>query len=487
MTSPSARGRLRAFLAGHMALVIMVLAIAGLGAAWATKAPCASTYQDAAGNAQLDWLAWRQYEDHCYSDVIPLYSLERLQAGDFPYATSWQDSPGGRDRYMEYPVVTGLLQYGGAVITKAWLTLKGSPDYPDPPEVIMYFTVMVVALAAAWLAAVAMTLPLAARPRDVALMALSPLVAVHAFTNFDTLAVALAAGGLLAWSRQRPLLAGVLLGIGGAAKLYPLFVLGPLLVLCWRAGHLRSWRRAALGATGAWAAVNAPIALLFPTGWLEFFRLNSTRPADYDSIYSAISVLTGWAGFDGPLAADQSPRILNLVSAAAFLAACAGIAAIAMTAQRRPRVASLVFLVVAAFLLTNKVWSPQYSLWLVPLAVLALPRWLPLLAWMAVDAALWVPRLGFFLNIADPARGNSQEVFVRVVLVRDALVLLLCAWVIYTIYRPSADPVRADGPDDPAGGVLNDAPDQVSYAPRWRQSRHARTGPALEPAAHNGP
>ena len=33
------------------------------------------------------------------------------------------------------------------------------------------------------------------------------------------------------------------------------------------------------------------------------------------------------------------------------------------------------FLIVVAFTLTNKVYSPQYSLWLVPLAVMARPRW----------------------------------------------------------------------------------------------------------------
>ena len=53
-----------------------------------------------------------------------------------------------------------------------------------------------------------------------------------------------------------------------------------------------------------------------------------------------------------------------------------------------PRLAALCFLIVAAFLLVNKVWSPQYSLWLVPLAVLALPRWRVLLTWMLVDALL---------------------------------------------------------------------------------------------------
>ena len=40
-----------------------------------------------------------------------------------------------------------------------------------------------------------------------------------------------------------------------------------------------------------------------------------------------------------------------------------------------PRLAQLGFLIVAGFLLVNKVYSPQYVLWLLPLAVLARPRW----------------------------------------------------------------------------------------------------------------
>jgi uncharacterized membrane protein len=464
--------------------MIILLAVAGLGLGWLTKAPCLDTYRLPDGQTALNWQDYRQYEQSCYSDVIPLYDVERLKDGGFPYKTSWQDPSTGADRYMEYPVVTGLLQYGVAVATRGALDLIGDPRHPGEPSVIIYFALMAVVLALAWLAAVAMTLPLAARPRDVALMALSPLIAVHAFTNFDTVAVALAAGGLLAWARKRPLLAGVLLGIGAAAKLYPLFILGPLLVLCWRTRHVRAWWRAAAAAAVAWLVVNAPIAILYPEGWKEFFRLNARRPADYDSIYHAISVFTGWQGFDGPLYQGQSPAILNVVTLALFAGICAGIVLIGVLAPRRPRVASLVFLVVAGFLLTNKVWSPQYSLWLVPLAVLALPRWLPLIAWMAADAYLWVPRMGFFLNLGDPSRGNSPETFLTVVLIRDALVAMLCAWIIWTIFRPAADPVRATGADDPAGGVLDNAPDRIAvrtWQRRWHRSRRAPTGPARGP------
>jgi uncharacterized membrane protein len=182
-------------------------------------------------------------------------------------------------------------------------------------------------------------------------------------------------------------------------------------------------------------------------GWSEFFRLNQTRPADPDSLYFVTSYFTGWAGFDGPLAAGQAPAVLNAVSAALFVVLCAAIAVLAWKAPRTPRVASLAFLVVASFLLVNKVWSPQYSLWLVPLAVLALPRWRLLLGWMVVDALVWAPRMYYYLTPEE--RGLPPDWFLGTVLLRDAVVVLLCALVVRSVLRPEEDPVRAFGDDDP--------------------------------------
>jgi len=445
----------------------MLLAVIGLGIGWSAKATCAQSYRMDGGQVVLDWRDYRQYDHYCYSDIIPLYGLERLQDGDLPYKTGWVDDGNARTRYMEYPVVTGMLQYGVMRVTKSYLKATQGLANPDPPEVVVYFALMAAVLALCWLIAVRCTIPLAARPWDVALMALSPLIMVHAFTNFDTLAVALGAAGMLAWARQKPGAAGVLFGLGAAAKLYPLFILGPLLVLCLRTGRMGPWWRALTGAVSAWLVVNLPFMVLYPHGWWEFFRLNSMRPADHDSIYNAISVFTGWAGFDGPLAANQAPEKLNLVSLGLFVLACLAVAAIGLTAARRPRVASLAFLLVAAFLLTNKVWSPQYSLWLVPLAVLALPRWIPLLAWMSVDAYVWYPRMGYFLGMAVPGRGNSPERFLSVVLIRDLLVVIVCGLIVRTIYWPQTDPVRAAGFDDPAGGPLDGAADRPAGRLGW--------------------
>lgn len=465
--------------------VILLLAVAFLALGWFAKSPC---LQQQGPGPSLDWSNSRQYVAMCYSDTIPLYGAEHLNEGAFPYKSSWLDNAGTPNqqlRYMEYPVVTGMYQYAAMVVAKTWYSLARQGFLPGAIEVVIYFNVVAFGLALGWLVTVWATAQVARRRVwDAALVAISPLVVVHALTNFDALATAAAAAGLLAWARQRPVLAGILLGIGGAAKLYPLLLLGPLLVLCVRTGDLgrgprSQWVRAAVGAGMAWLAVNAPIAALFPAGWKEFFRLNSVRGADPDSIYNVVTSFTGWPGFDGGLAHGQAPTVLNTVSLVLFGAVCAGVAWLGLTARRRPRVAQLGFLLVAGFLLTNKVWSPQYSLWLVPLAVLAVPRTRVLLGWMALDALVWVPRMFYYLGVAN--KGLPEQAFTGAVLIRDLAVLGLCVLVVREIYRPQDDLVREGGfDDDPAGGVLDGA---VDAAPRWLPSR-LRPRPAAPGRPH---
>ncbi len=462
--------------------VVLLLAVVFLALGWGSKAACLQQTQTDGGAPFLDWQGSRQYVAMCYSDTVPLYGGERLDVGAFPYKTAIVDPGESADtvRYMEYPVLTGLYQYGASTISRAWVHAAERAPLPTAIPVVVYFTVVALGLALAWLTTVWATFAVTGRRVwDAALVAVSPLVAVHAFTNFDPLATAFAATGLLAWSRKRPVLAGVLLGLGGAAKLYPLFLLGPLLVLCLRSGRLGEWWRAAVAAALAWIVVNAPIYLLYPTGWGEFLRLNTTRPQDPDSLYNVISSFTGWTGFDGPLVPGEAPTTLNAVTLALFALVCVGVAVLALRARRRPRVGQLCFLLVSGFLLTNKVWSPQYSLWLVPLAVLALPRVRLLLVWMVLDALVWVPRMYYYLGTAN--KGLPEQYFTGAVVLRDVAVVVLCVVVVREILEPARDLVRAPGVDDPAGGVLDAAPDAPPpWLPGWLRPRLARA-PVVEP------
>jgi len=460
--------------------VMFLIALVFLALGWSTKAACLQTVGTGPGDQRVaNWQNERAYYELCYSDTVPLYGAELLSQGRFPYKSSWIEKDGsGRPqtrydgkpavRYMEYPVLTGVYQYVSMSLAKTYTTMSRIIPLPVIAEVVVFFDVSALGLALAWLATVWATAGLAGRRVwDAALVGASPLVIFQIFTNFDALATALALGGLLAWARRRPVLAGVLLGLGGAAKLYPLLLLGPLLVLGVRTGRFREVVRTGIAAALTWSAVNLPVLVLFPRGWSEFFRLNARRGDDMDSLYNVIKSFTGWQGFDTNLDFWQPPGNLNAVVLALFGLSCAAIGYIALTAPRRPRVAQLTFLVVAAFLLTNKVWSPQFSLWLVPLAVLALPHRRILLAWMTIDALVWVPRMYYLYSVPD--RGLPQQWFTTTVLLRDVAVLVLCVLVVRQIYRPTEDLVRWGGRvDDPGGGVFDRAADAPpSWLPGW--------------------
>ena len=460
--------------------VMFLIALVFLALGWSTKAACLQTIGTGPGDQRVaNWQNQRAYYELCYSDTVPLYGAELLSQGRFPYKSSWiEKDPNGKPqtrydgrpavRYMEYPVLTGLYQYVSMSLAKTYTMFSKLIALPVIAEVVVFFDVAALGLALAWLATLAATAALAGRRVwDAALVGASPLVIFQIFTNFDALATALALGGLLAWARRRPILAGVLIGLGVAAKLYPLLFLGPLLVLGIRTGRLRELTRTAAATVTTWLLVNLPVMVLFPRGWSEFFRLNARRGEDMDSLYNVITSFTGWPGFDANLRFWQPPTILNSVVLGSFVLCCAAIGYIALTAPRRPRLAQLAFLVVAAFLFTNKVWSPQFSLWLVPLAVLALPHRRILLAWMTIDALVWVPRMYYLYSVPD--RGLPEQWFTATVVLRDIAVLGLCTLVVRQIYRPEEDPVRWGGRvDDPSGGVFDRAADAPpGWLPPW--------------------
>jgi uncharacterized membrane protein len=470
--------------------VMFAIALVFLALGWSTKAPCLQTVGTGWPDQRVaNWENQRAYYEFCYSDTVPLYGAELLSQGKFPYKSSWLelDTSGkpraqydGRSavRYMEYPVLTGVYQYVSMSLAKTYTAIAKSSGLAllaGVAEVVMFFNIAAFGLALAWLATVWATSMLAGRRVwDGALVAASPILIFQAFTNFDALATALATAGLLAWARRRPMLAGILIGLGVSAKLYPALLLLPLLLLGIRTGRFGDAVRTTSVAVLVWCAVNLPVLLLYPRGWSEFFRLNTRRNQDMDSLYNVITSFTGWPGFDPDLGFWQPPGVLNAVVGALFILCCAAIAYVALTAPRRPRVAQLAFLVVAGFLLVNKVWSPQFSLWLVPLAVLALPHRRVLLAWMTVDALVWVPRMLYLYG--EQNKGLPEQWFTVTVLIRDLGLLVLIAMVVRQIYRPAEDLVRRHGVDDPSGGMYDNVPDNF---PSW-WPLHLR--PGLRPA-----
>lgn len=440
-----------------LALTCLVLALS-----WVQKSPC----QD--GN----WQKNIQYTRFCYTDVLALYYAEGLNEGQVPY----------RDHAVEYPVVTGYLM-GALGLPVHALGVK----FPGINQGRWFYNANALVLSTLAVATAAVLLALRRRrPWDAAIFALSPILLVTATVNWDFLAIGLAAFGLYAWSRERPVLAGLLLGLGGAAKLWPLFILGPLFVLALRSRRMAEFVPAFFTAAAAWAVANAPVFLLYRTSWDRFFQLNTTRPVDWGTLWYIGRYLDGkWnsgaIGDRGPFQwlSDHIP-VLDVVTYGLFLLACLAIAALCLLAPRRPRLAQLAFLVVAAFLIFSKVWSQQYVLWLLPLVVLARPRWGAIVAWSVAEFAYFT---AFYAELLG-AGGRPvipEGTFVLAAALRLVTVAVLGGLVIREIWRPELDVVRHTYADDPDGGPFNGAPDDA-WVTRLRQSlrRDRRRGP--EPA-----
>ncbi|WP_052745520.1 hypothetical protein [Allosalinactinospora lopnorensis] len=137
--------------------------------------------------------------------------------------------------------------------------------------------------------------------------------------------------------------------------------------------------------------MNLPVYLAAPEGWAMFFEFSQERGADWGSVYY---ILAGFGLID-----TADPDLINLVGTLALAAACAGIAALGLFARRGPSPEQMVFLTVAAFLITNKVWSPQFVLWLLPLAVLAFPRIVPSGPAVALYGLWQLAEVGYFFGI----------------------------------------------------------------------------------------
>lgn len=423
------------------ARIILALTCLTLALSWVQKSPCQTG----------DWQKNIQYTRFCYTDVLALYYAEGLNEGKVPY----------KDHPVEYPVVTGYFMGALGLPVHAY-----GESHPDINQGTWFYNANALVLSAFAVATAAVILALRRRrPWDAAIFALSPIIFFTATVNWDFLAIGLAAIGLYLWAKKRPVWAGIFLGLGAAAKLWPLFILGPLLVLALRTKTMKAWVPAMVAAAATWAVVNFPVYYWYHESWLRFFRLNDERPIDWGTLWYVGRYLdgkwnTGAVGDQGPFQwlSNHVPT-LNYLTYGLFGLACLAIAALAVLAPRRPRLAQLAFLVVAAFLITSKVWSQQYVLWLLPLIVLARPRWGAIIAWTVAE-------FGYFTAFYAELMGAGgkpvipEGTFVLAASLRLITVAILCGLVIREIWRPELDAVRHTYPDDPDGGPLNqpDAP-----------------------------
>lgn len=393
------------------------------------------------------WETPTQFYATCYSDFPELFRNRGMAEGVFPIL--------GSGSQFEYPVLLGLI----AGVT-AWLVPGGEAS----ARALAYFDINAVLLAAVAMATVLVIARMPGRrPWDAAMVAVAPGIVLAGTINWDLWAACLLALGMYFFARQRLVPAGVMIGLATATKLYPLLVLGAILLLAVRTGRWRPLLVTGGSAAATWVLVNLPFAAANPAGWAYFFQYSADRGAGYSSAWFAYNLVAdrlGWSGLGaGPV---------SILSTGFFAVACAGIAAVALTAPRRPRLAQLVFLIVAAFILTSKVYSPQYVVWLIPLLALARPRWRDFLVWQGIEALHWAAiwmYLGQVTSAGSSQHNLDMPYYVLAVAAHMAAVAYLMARVVWDIYDPAYDPIRRHHLDDPHGGPFANAPDRIRLKP----------------------
>jgi Glycosyltransferase family 87 len=218
-----------------------------------------------------------------------------------------------------------------------------------------------------------------------ALAALAPLALGSVLlTRFDLWPAALVAAALAALMAGRDRLALGTLGLGIAAKVYPIALLPIFVAHVWK----RHGRRRALAGLGVAAGVVAvcvlPFVALSPHGvWASSLRQTS-RPLQIETLGSGVLLalhqiaglhLTMVSSHGSQNLAGRLPDALAIVQAVVELAA---VVAVWIWFARGPADAGRLFracaAAVCAFVVFGKVLSPQFLIWLVPLVALVRGR-----------------------------------------------------------------------------------------------------------------
>ncbi len=262
-----------------------------------------------------------------------LYTYDRgLQGPGWPYI----------DLPFEYPPVIGYL--AGAL---THLT-------PDRTAYVAAWGIVAIAAAAGVGA-------LVAREQHAWRWALAPQLLLHAGTNFDLLAVLPFTAAVALARRGRPFAAAAALGLGGAAKLFPLVALAPFVREAPR-------RAVALGALafGVFASFYLPTLATqdSPLLGLRFFAVRV--PANEASVWGLVSAAARATGVLDPV-----PALVAITGIGLVITFALGV----MPRARQGDPAIAMGSAVVALLLWSRLYSPQYSLWVAPLfALLPLSR-----------------------------------------------------------------------------------------------------------------
>jgi uncharacterized membrane protein len=246
-----------------------------------------------------------------------------------------------------------------------------------------------------------------------------------------------------------------LLALGTATKLFPAVVAAVALSWLWGRGLRRAAKLAAATFAAVLLVACLPFAVVSPSGFAEQFRFQSERPVQIESTPATVLRLVGGAEVSG---VEENPNrfrsqaleggptaAVGGLFAALQLAAVLLAALWARAAARRSSQPETLLLPAAAALLgfaaLGKVFSPQFALWVAPLAPLL---WIhrARAAAALVVVALVLTQVEYPARYANVVEGDATGV--ALLLLRNGALVLALVLLLARV-RAMADAARADG------------------------------------------
>jgi len=339
------------------------------------------------------WATPDQYIHACYSDLPALFGTRGLDNNAWPYASD--------ENSVEYPVLTGVVMYATSFIAN-------SP--------VSYFNVNIFFLILLFLATVLIVRKL--RPEFAYIVPVAPAMVASLYINWDLWAIATMMLAIYWFDRKQYTNSALLMAISISTKFLPIFLLIPIAFILWRDNKVKEAIKYMAVVAGTWIAINAPFALTTPTGWWRFYKLNLERGADWGSVWLALQQL------------GINFTNLNYLSILLLLIALTSIAILLFELKYTPTLASVAFLVLASVMVASKVYSPQYVLWLTPLAAIALTNKKDLHAfwlWQAVETIYHVAIWQHIALVTEAHFGLASTPFAILTLLRIAGTIYLMA------------------------------------------------------------
>ena len=336
-----------------------------------------------------DWTSPDNYIHACYTDIPALFSERGLDTNTFPFSSATNS--------IEYPPIIGLGNWLISFIT------------PNTNSHRWFFDINILLITILFFGCALIVRKM--QPQLTYLFIFAPAVIASLFINWDIWAVVTALLAIYYFDQKKYEPSAIWLGVSIATKFFPIVLLLPIAVIFYRNKKVRELFRYLSTTFIIWAAFNLPIMLTYFDGWWRFYKLNLERSADFGSI---------WYGLD--LLNIDSPS-LNLIYLLLSIGLFAGFTFYLIKLKKTPKLAQVALFAVVIFTTVGKVYSPQFVLWLTPLAVIALTNsrqqitfWL----WQATEIiyhlAIW-QYLALFTGaqFGLPAGGYVISIALRVV------------------------------------------------------------------------